>query len=162
MHNVGNEQIEIPELRADFLFRRRPVAIPGDLRPSWRIGLIVLLLNKCCRGRHTSLTRLHVLSWGIRTEKNRSDLKSAIKGALQPDSIIVRFEPFLNRSIDYAIGEGLIRRSGSKIELTPRGQKLAEELEQVESVYIIEKHFIDEIRQSVTEMLVNNMFGWKE
>jgi hypothetical protein len=162
MHKNGDEHVDIPELKTDFLFRRRPMAIPGDLRPSWKIGLIVLWLKTCCRGGRTSLARLHVLSWGTRTEKSRSDLQAAIKGDLHPTSIIVRFDPFLNRSVDFAIGEGLIQRSGSKIELTLDGQKLAEELEQINSVYVSEKKFISEIRQSVTETLVNNMFGWKE
>lgn len=151
--------IEIPELKTRFLFRRRPVAIPGDLRPAWRIGLLVLLLRKCCRSGRTSLARLHVLNWGIGARENRHNLKAAIDGGLAPDFLIIRFDPFLNRAVDFAIGEGLVRRSeGTKVELTPRGRELAEELAQVETAYKDEKQFIDSIRQGVTETLVIQMF----
>lgn len=156
MHDLN---IEIPELKTEFFFRRRPVAIPGDLRPAWRIGLLVLLLNNCCRSSRTSLARLHVLGWGIRTKENQRKLKAAIAGNLTPDSLIVRFDPFLNRALDFANGEGLVcRHEGSKIELTLSGKKLAEELAQEETVYTDEKRFIHSIRQGVTEGLVKQMF----
>lgn len=159
MSDIKYHDIEIPELKADFLFRRRPVAIPGDLRPAWRIGLLVLLLNNCCRSGRTSLARLHVLGWGIMTKENRRNLTSAIKGDMSPDTLIVRFDPFLNRALDFAIGEGLVRRNeGSKVELTLSGKNFAEELAQEETAYADEKQFIDSIRQEVTEALVNQMF----
>jgi hypothetical protein len=72
----------------------------------------------------------------------------------------VRFEPFLNRAVDFAIGEGLVVRSGgSRIELTAKGRHLAEELEAEKSAFVTEKTFIETIRQSVTEKLVNEMFA---
>jgi hypothetical protein len=153
-------QIDIPELKTKFLFRRRPMAIPGDLRPGWRIGLLVLLLNSCCRSGRTSLARLHVLSWGIRTKESRRALQAAIDGTLTPDSLVVRFDPFLNGAVDFAIGEELVRRSGgSKIELTPKGRELAVELEKIETAYVVERKFIAVISQSVTERMVDHMFG---
>lgn len=152
-------EIEIPELKTEFLFRRRPASIPGDLRPGWRIGLLVLLLKNCCRGGRTSLARLHVLSWGIRTKENRENLQAAITGSLAPDSVIVRFEPLLNRAVDFAIGEGLVRRAGgNKIELTARGREFAMDMERVHTIFEVEKAFINVIRQRVTETLVNRMF----
>lgn len=156
-------QFDIPELRTEFVFRRRPVAIPGDLRPGWRIGLLVLLLNRCCRSGRTSLTRLHVLSWGIRTKESRRALLAAVEGTLTPDSLIVRFEPFLNRAVDFAIGEELVRRlGGSRIELTSNGKKLAEELAKIETAFVVENQFMETIRHKVTETLVNRMFGGRE
>lgn len=153
-------QIDIPELKTKFLFRRRPVAIPGDLRPGWRIGLLVLLLNNCCRSGRTSLARLHVLSWGIRTKENRRALQAAIEGTLTSDSLLVRFDPFLNGAVDFAIGEALVRRSGgSKIELLPKGRELAVELEKIETAYVVERQFIAVINQGVTETMVSHMFG---
>ena len=118
------------------------------------------MINKCCRSGRTSLTRLHVLSWGIRTKESRDAILSLIDGTLSPDSLVVRFEPSLNRAVDFAIGEELIRRSGgTKIELTPKGRALAEDLASADAAYMIEKGFMDTIRQGVTETLVNGMFG---
>jgi hypothetical protein len=160
MFEVSTTEFDIPELKTDFVFRRQPVAIPGDLRPGWRIGLLVLLIHTCCRSARTSLTRLHVLSWGIRTEDSRRTIQAAIEGGLSPDSLVVRFEPFLNRAVDFAIGEGIIRRSGgNRIELTAKGKTLALELTQAETAYLVEKRFMNTIRQHVTETLVDGIFG---
>jgi hypothetical protein len=151
---------DIPELKTSFVFRRQPVAIPGDLRPVWKIGLIVFIVNKCCRGGRTSLTRLHVLSWGIRSSESRDALHAAIEGQLSPDSLIVRFEPFLNRALDFAIGEGLVRRlDGKKIEVTTKGRSLADEISAAKDAYMTEKTFIHLIGQRLTEDLVNKMFS---
>jgi hypothetical protein len=154
--------LDIPELRTPFVFRRRPVAIPADLRPAWRIGLLVLLLKKCCRGHRTSLARLHVLSWGFRSVEGRQQLLAAVQGHLSPDSLVVRFEPFLVQAVDFALGEGLVRRDGgNKIELTPAGETLAEELESTEMAFAAEKNLMGQIRTKVTEDLVQKMFGWR-
>lgn len=155
--------IDIPELRVPFIFRRRPVSLPADLRPAWRIGLIVLLLKKCCRQGRTSLTRLHVLSWGFVSPEGRSELLAAAAGTLSPDSLVIRFEPFLLQAVDYAVGEGLIRRDGGgKIELAENGMRLAEELEADGSAFALEKELMEALRTRVSEDLVKRMFGWRE
>jgi len=155
--------IDIPELRVPFIFRRRPVSIPADLRPAWRIGLIVLLLKKCCRQGRSSLTRLHVLSWGFVSPDGGSQLIAAAAGRLSPDSLIIRFEPFLIQAVDYAVGEGLIRRQGGgSVELTEGGRRLAEELDADESAFAAEKAVIATIRTGVSEDLVKRMFGWRD
>lgn len=155
-------QIDIPELRTPFLFRRRPVAIPADLRPAWRTGLIVLMVKNCCRSGRTSFSRLQVLSWGFRSAEGRAQLLAAVDGRLSPDSLVVRFEPFLVQAIDFAIGEGLLKRDGgSKLELTEPGIRLAEELENDESAFQVEKAFMATLRTRVSEDLVKRMFGWR-
>ncbi len=150
----------IPELDTEFLFRRRPVAVPGDLRPAWRIGLLVILLKRCCRQGKSSLTRLHVLSWGLRTKDSQGELIALIEGRSNPDSLVVRFDPAFNRAIDFAIGEGFVRRvDGARIELTPSGDLFAEEIAKSDDLYPVEKAFANELRQRVTETLVDSIFG---
>jgi hypothetical protein len=82
-----------------------------------------------------------------------------VEGKVTPDSLLVRFEPSLNRAIDFAIGEGLIRRSsGSQILLSEQGRALAIELSRSESAYQTEKLFIDTVRFRITEKFVTAMF----
>lgn len=163
MPDEAQTPIDIPELRVPFVFRQRPVSLPADLRPAWRIGLIVLLLKKCCRQGRTSLTRLHVLSWGFVSPEGRSQLLAAAAGTLSPDSLVIRFEPFLLQAVDYGIGEGLIRRhGGGTIELTESGLRLAEELEQDQSAFVTEKAVMATLRTRVSEDLVKRMFGWRD
>jgi hypothetical protein len=156
------ERVSIPELDTKFLFRRRPLALRGDLRPTWRIGLLMLLLSVCCRQQRSSLTRLHVLNWAVRSEVNHEDLLNLIEGRLTPDALIVRFDPAFNRAIDFAIGESLVKRidgDGSRVELTDLGRAFSEEICKNSSVYVAEKRLAGAIKQKASETLIDNIFG---
>lgn len=153
----------IPELDAGFTFERRPLSMPGDLRPGWRIAAIALLMNKCCRQNRTSFARLHVLSWAIRTDASRASLLAAVDGLLTPDSVIARVEPSLNRAVDFALGEGLLRRiGGDRLELTQAGLAFAEEVDNDDRTFAAEKEFISTLRKRLTETLVNQLFGRRQ
>jgi hypothetical protein len=163
MIEVIAQGTDVPELNTEIVFRRRPLSLPEDLRPAWRIGLLVLLLSTCCRSGKSSRARLHVLSWGIRTKESQVDLVAAISGNLNPGTLLVRFDPFLDRALDFAIGEGAIQHIGGKsVALTQTGKRLSEEIRQSDSVFVAEKKFIDLIDQKVSEELVRQMFGWKD
>lgn len=158
MPNKFSSILEIPELRTPFVFRRRPTAIPADLRPAWRIGLIVLLLERCCRGGRTSLARLHVLSWGFRSPEGRAQLLAVAEGRVLPDALIVRFEPFLIQAVDFALAESLIQRDGgSRIKLTASGKTLAKELATHTETFATEKRLMSLIRTKVSEELVTKL-----
>lgn len=155
--------VVIPELQTDFLFRRRPLALAADLRPSWRIALLVLILHNCCRGMRSSRTRLHVIGWGTRSNETRRQLEAVVTGELNPANVIVRFDPFLDRALDFAIGYGLIARDGGKtVHLTASGRALANELVLEDSILKSEKKMLGDLGKSVSEALINRMFGWKD
>jgi hypothetical protein len=64
---------ELPE--ADrFSFRVRPVAVPGELRISWRLAVITLMLHHC-RQQRASLIKLHILNDVIRSPSSASLLQ---------------------------------------------------------------------------------------
>ncbi len=72
----------------------------------------------------------------------------------------MRFDPACNRAIDFAIGEGLLKRvDGSRIELTESGKALAEEISNDSEVYVTEKKLAGAIKQKASETLVDNIFG---
>ena len=145
-------------LSAKFTFRRRPVPVPADLRPDWRISLLVLILRKCCRDGQSSLRRLHVLSWAIRGRESREAFVERLNGQTAPDEVLVRFEPALNRAIDLARGYGLIVRvSGNKVRLTLRGTQFADELERLTDVLSEERTFLSRLGKGVTEQAVQRL-----
>lgn len=149
----------IPELDVPVIFRERPIAVPGDLRPAWRISVIVLLLRKCCRQGRSSIRRLHVLSWAVRNPHVGNALVRAVGGQVPPDAVLVRIEPALNRAVDFTIGEGLVRRKGSdRVELTADGNEMADSILADNTVLSREKHFAETIKLSVTEDFVRKMF----
>lgn len=153
-------KVDLSEFDVRFSFKRRPISLPGDLRPTWRIGLLAILLTRCCRQQRSSLTRLHVLSWAIRSKENYEDMLALISGDLSPDYLIVRFDPAVNRAIDFAIGEGLMARvDGSRIELTALGKKFSNEIFGDVNVYATEKSLAASLKQRVSEALVDSIFG---
>ncbi len=149
----------IPELNIRFIFKERPEAIPGDLRPLWRIGLVLLMLHTASRGGTSSFGRLHVLNWALRSEEGRDALLRILDGQLFPGTVVVRIEPSLNRAVDYAHGEGLVRRvEGNRIELTARGEAEAKRILGHEMLYQSEREFLGAIGKRVTENLVKRLF----
>lgn len=160
MSNRPGDAFDISDLDTAFLFRHRPIAIPGDLRTTWKIALVILMLSKCCRGGKSSLTKLHVLNWAMRNPAHRDALRAAAAATIPPDTLLVRFEPSMNRAIDLGIGDGLIRRcGGGNVELTALGRAYAAEIDSDQSVLSDEKGFAGSIRNRITEKLINEIFG---
>lgn len=153
----------ISQLATTYVFRRRPLSIPGNLRPFWKIGLLVLLLKNCCKSGKSTIPRLHVLSWGVRSAESEEALRNAVTKTQSVNLMLVRYDPFLNRAIDFALGEKLIKnQDGKSVVLTPDGRKFAEELEQNNTSFAKEKQRLAAISFKVTEKFVIQIFGWKE
>lgn len=160
MSEKNQSPLEIPELRTQFVFQRRPTSIPADLRPAWRIGLIVLLLKHCCRAERASLAKLHVLNWGLRSTQGRDRLIALATGKLSPGALVVRFEPFLIQAVDFALAENLIcRDGGNRVKLIERGKTLAQELDAQDAVFLAEKRVMSIIRTKISEDLVNKLLS---
>ena len=152
--------IDIPEFNVPFVFRDQPTAIKGDLRPLWRMCLVVLLMKMCCRGNRTSHAKLHVLNWAMLMESNRSKLLNLTEGNSEPTDVLVRIEPFLNVAVNYAQGEGLIKQeNGNRLVLTTRGVRLADKLLEMENIFESEKGFMAILGNKLTEKLVSELFA---
>lgn len=152
----------ISNLETKFVFKLRPQPVPGDLRPLWRIGLILLILRISSRANKSTLGRLHVLNWAIRSKQNQEQLLSLVSGTISPDALFIRIEPSLNRALDLAQGEGLvIRISGRSIKLTKKGSEVADVLIESNEILVEEKIFLEKLGKRVTEQIINAIFSWK-
>lgn len=148
---------ELASLNVPITFRPRPSPLAPELRVTWRLAQFLFLLTVCCRGGKSSLRRLHVINWGARSERNRRTLVRALKGAVQPHSLLVRVEPSLNRVVDVAVGEGLVTvPDGARVEITDRGRKVVKEVAALKDCLIAERAFAEEIGQRVTEQWVKD------
>lgn len=152
--------LNIDDFDAPLLFRSRPEAIPGDLRPVWRICVILLILHFSSRANKSSLTKIHVLNWALHSKDNQTVLHQIINGERSPDTILVRVEPSLDRAIRFAIGEELIEYVGGKnVKLTLQGDAIVQKIIELENVFTSEKAFLSQIgKSSLTELVVNRLF----
>jgi hypothetical protein len=111
-----------------FLFRDRPTSAPPDLRPIWRVPLVVLLVRACSGGKATH-EQLHVLNWAIRSVAGAETLARYLAEELAPERAIVRFDPALDRAVALARGLALVSWKTKYWTLTPVGARTAAELD---------------------------------
>jgi hypothetical protein len=112
-------------------FRRRPVPIAPDHRVLWRVAAVVVLLRSTGRGEacRSSLRRLHVLSWGTRSDMTRAHLMEQLQATAALGGPFVSVDPALNLAIEFAVGEGLVvREAHGRLALTASGSACADEI----------------------------------
>src|SRR5882672_4237155 len=117
--NKLEEEIELP-----FRFKRKPMPIAAELRPDWKIATLLLLLHLSSHAGKSSLKRLHVLNWAIRSPKHRNEFEEAKKNPLPMFGFNVRFEPAFSRAIDLAVGDQLVSWvGGNRLQISPKGKR---------------------------------------
>jgi hypothetical protein len=151
-------EIQIPELDVPFLFRQRPMPMPADLRPAWRVAVLLLILRKCCRSGRSSFARLHVLNWAVRSPDGMQAIRKVLAGTQDPDDVLIRIEPSLNKAIQYAVAESVMTITrGDHVELTAKGIDVAEDISSAGGLLESEEVFLQEIGQRITEALVDRL-----
>lgn len=105
-------------------FTQRPIPIPADYRPMYKIALIVLILKICSRSEKASLLKLHLLSWSLKSEANMNKTREYIASNYKRDFSVWGIEPALNRALQLAVGENLCKIvDGKSYKLTTRGSQ---------------------------------------
>ena len=140
-----------------FLFRDRPASTPSDLRPIWRVPLVVLLVS-CCRGQQATHEQLHVLNWAVRSADSAQLLGEYLAGEIPPDRAIVRMEPALDRAVALARGFGLTAWKSRYWTLTDRGRELLDEIRTDESLLGREKELLNALPKPLTQASVAALF----
>ena len=65
-------------------FNPRPTSLPCDLRPVWRIAVLVLILNQCRQMRAT-IEQLHVMNWSVRNRSAQDRFLAYLEGNESPN-----------------------------------------------------------------------------
>lgn len=149
----------------------RPTPLPCDLRPIWRIAVLVLILNQC-RQKRATIEQLHVMNWSMRSRRAQEQFLAYLQGRKSPNEVVVRYDPSLTRAIDFALGEGIVERyekltSGDegkaeyRLTLSTQGDKLANELITDEENFVVEKAFLRDIGQKITQTQIAALFKWR-
>jgi hypothetical protein len=141
-------------LDVGFTFERQPAPVPAALRPEWRIASLLLTLHQCWGNRATR-RQLHVLNWGIRTPAARQAFLHVMSGNLRPDEAIVRFDPVVDRALQFATGESLVTISGDLVFLTDKGEQFVKRLLKEKDCMVEEKSFVSAIGKKLTQVQVD-------
>lgn len=149
-------------LDVKFTFKKRPLNLPGDLRPNWRVPLLLMMLHYCCRGGKSSLYKLHLLNWTIRDKQRQVALIASLENTPQYDGIRVQVEPSFIQAILFAAGEGLVERlENSRVKITDAGAAFVKEVEKTDCLGI-ERQFLKSVGLKLTEEWVTRFIAWSK
>ena len=141
-----------------FSFKRRPMAIAAELRPDWKMGALLLILHLSSRSGKSSLRRLHILNWALRSPKNRAEFEQVREHQQPLFSFQFRFEPALGRAINLAVGEKFVEWvGGDRLQITTKGKRWIADIAKDESVMYQEREFLKRIGKDITEAIATEM-----
>ncbi len=151
--------IEFPFESVDKMtFEHQPQPLPANLRPVYRIVIILLILKVSCRATTASLLKIQFFNWVIKN----SSLQELIKDNLPHQSVftlaLIHLDPMVNLALKYAVAEDLISvTSNSKYTLTIKGDEIATNvLSSDQSLLSNERAILTKIGQRVSEVKLRN------
>ena len=157
---MAEEKTFSRDIDQPFRFQRRPISVPAESRPPWKLAELLLMLQVSSRGGKSSLKRLHLLNWAVRSPVNRRRFKESRKADLPLFRFAVRFEPAFSRAIDLATGEQLVQWvGGDRIQLSASGTKAAQKILSESGLLQEEREFFVELGKSVTEKEAEYVLG---
>jgi predicted transcriptional regulator len=153
-----NENEYLKALDIEYQFNKRLFPISPELRPVWKLAILVLILSKCCMKNTCSFQKIQVLCWAVKNKKNQKELLDFVttQNINLNFNMIVRYEPSVNRIIDIALAENFIEQvGGDRIRLTDKGKRLAEEIDKANDLLISEKNFFKSLgKKRLSEKLL--------
>jgi len=143
-------------------FHRRPTSVPPDVRPEWRVPLLLLMVHSC-RGELASQEQLHVLNSAILRRGAQRTLLAALDGRLASNSQIVQFEPALSRAIDRCTGLGLLGLdSGGRLRLTDLGRGVVAAVESSETLFTTERALLAALPRPLTQTAIRTALAHRQ
>ena len=140
-----------------FEFHRRTVEVPGDLRVSWRLSLVAIILASS-RAKKASLAKVHLLSDALRNKGKAELLIDILEGRLPASKWRIRIEPALGRLLDIAVGENIISvESGPQYRITQKGIRLSASIRQSGEPLSAQRAFLDAHASRITEGFVADL-----
>ena len=152
-HSESDSDDAIMRLLASrpFEFVERPRPIDAEERVLWRLPQLLLILYYS-RGKRSTLNRLELLMWAIRSQKAITVLMGALAGTRNPRAVLVRQDKSVEHLIALALGEGLLHRNSTlRFQLSTSGIRMVEEILAVLDVFVAEREVVQQLARRVTE-----------
>jgi hypothetical protein len=145
-------------LNAEFQYTPRPDPVPGDLRMSWGIAILLFALLHS-RSRKSNFQKLQFLAHAVRLEDGREEVRGLLSGKYRPIEVSVRVEPYLNRAVSFAHALTLIEiNKGVSVSLTECGIRLAKDIEKSGDILDEERRFLQEVAPKMTDDLMKRVW----
>lgn len=149
------------EALSHLLFQRRPAPVLPEHRPLYKIAQVLLVLHIASRAGKSSLTRLHLFNWALKSPSRGERLSQAAR----TKSLNVTawgFDPALAIALRYACAEGLINSLSGGYELTDLGRIFAGSIMGEPNALSAEKDLLRNVGKNISEGMVDAVAkGWE-
>lgn len=142
-------------MNKDIIFEAKAVAVPYNYRISYKVSLICLIINMCCMRGGCSSAKIHMINVAIGDKEVQGDIIKLVEGRYLMSSIPLRFDPSVNRALNYALSDELIlRQANGNFRLTNRGKALVEKIKEDDNLLIVEKMYLNSLKYRLTEEII--------
>ena len=142
-------------------FVRRPSPVLVEHRPLYKITQLLLVLHMSSRGGKSTLPRLHLFNWALKSTDRIQKLFDASKARVL-SMTAWGFDPALAIAIRFAVAENLIEATSTGYQLTVKGQAFISEVLKDADVFAPERKLLTQIGKDVTEGMVEKVAkGWE-
>ena len=144
------------------VFNVRPMPLYPSYRPMYKVSLILLILSINGYAGKSSLLKLHLFSWALKSHKNLDALKEFVVSNYKNDLKFFGIELTLNRALNLAIAEKLISFIDDKYTLLEKGVEFSNYLIKSKDLFIYEKQVLKLVGKSITDEKMNELLKhWK-
>ena len=145
--------------KKSFYISERKEFISCDLRPTWRISLLVIILRLVGRSNKATRNKVHIANWAL---KNDEHIDSYLQYTEQKKGKrpFINLDPVMDKAIDYALYSKLVSVDNNRIQLTPHGIEAANSLIKLE-VFEVEKSTLLQLKPALSEEKVTKALEGK-
>ena len=139
-------------------FSKKPISVPVDYRPAYKIALICLILRFSCIGDKSSLLKLHLISWSLKSRENKKQLLKFIQNNKSKEISVWGIEPALNRALQLAVADSFFSYKSSSYKLEKKGAQLLKKIIDSGDIFLEEIEFLKNIgKKSLTEKSIQEL-----
>lgn len=149
-----NEAATLQPRRLRFIRRPSPVLV--EHRPLYKITQLLLVLHMSSRGGKSTLPRLHLFNWALKSTERIQKLVDAAK-AKALNMTAWGFDPALAIAIRFAVAEDLVEPTSTGYQLTEKGRLFIAEVLKEASAFASERKLLTEIGKDITEGMVETV-----
>lgn len=139
-------------------FSKKPIPLPAKYRPMYQIAILTMVLKYCCRANTSSLQKLHLFSWCLYSEKNKTALKNLIENNYRTQIPHWTIDPAVNRALSLAIADGICEMTNNrKYKLASIGMELVNRIDTDHDLFRNEKIYLKCIGKQLTDEIVDKL-----
>lgn len=139
-------------------FTKKPIPIPAEYRPIYKIAQLCFILKYSCVSNKSSLLKLHLISWALKSPKNRTVVLDLIHNNYKSDFSTWGIDPSVNRALHIAVKENYCTCPKDKYQLTSEGLIFVETIEHDKSILEEEITFLKKVgKKTLTEKRLSSL-----